>query len=398
MTTTELIHSADAHLYQNYGQRRVALERGSGSYLFDTDGRRYVDFYAGIAVSALGHGHPALVRAIAEQAGKLIHQSNHYLSEPNVALAERLCALTGMDRAFFCNSGTEANEAALKLARRYFYDKGERDRHVVLAFENSFHGRTMGALAVTGSAKYSEGFGPMPGALHVPYGDLGAASRALGPNVAAVIVEPMLGESGIVMPPPGFLAALRQLTSERGALLIVDEIQTGVGRTGTFLASQADGITADVVTLAKGLGGGVPIGAMLTTAALSSVLKPGLHGTTFGGNPLASAAALAVLHELTETNLMRSVIERGAQLTEGLRAIQSRHPVVTEVRGRGLLQAIALRPGTELPPVVAAIRDAGVVLVSGGTNALRFMPPLVISPTELDEGLDIVDRTLTRFD
>jgi len=382
-------------LYPNYRQPPIVLVRGQGSTLFDADGKRYLDFFAGIAVSTLGHGHPRLVRAIAEQAERLIHVSNYFFNEPNVRLAERLCRLSGMARAFFCNSGTEAIEASLKLARRHFFAKGESQRLRVVAFENSVHGRTLGALAATGQPKYRDGFGPLPAVTHVPYGDARAVAAAMGPDVAAVLVEPVQGEGGVLPAPPGFLAELRRITEQQGVLLIFDEVQTGVGRTGTFLACQAAGVEPDVVALAKALGGGVPIGAMLTKAALSEALPPGSHGSTFGGNPLASAAAHAVLDAIEQDALLDHVVQTGEYLGGELERLARRHEkVLVGARGRGLLRALLLKESIDARLVLGKLQEAGVLLTVAGGQALRFSPPLVVTRAELDEGLSKVDAVL----
>lgn len=394
-TTQDLVTAADSHLYQNYGPRSVVLERGQGSFVWDTEGRRYLDLYAGIAVSVLGHAHPGLTQAICAQAGKLLHQTNYFLTMPNVRLAQRLCALTGMERAFFCNSGTEATEAALKLVRRHFYDLGQTERFRVIAFDNAFHGRTLGALSLTGQAKYKEGFGPVGGVTHVPFGDLEATARAMGPDVAAIITEPIQAEGGIHVAPAGFLAGLRRLCTESGAFLIMDEIQTGMGRTGeAFLFSQAEDVRPDVVTMAKALGGGVPIGAMLCDGALAAALPPGSHGTTFGGNPLASAAALATLTAFEEEGLLERSRTLGEQLTRRLDDIVVRRPAVVARRGVGLLQGLVLADGIVPKEALTRLRDAGVLVTIAGSNVVRFTPALTISSKELDEGLDIVDRVL----
>jgi acetylornithine/N-succinyldiaminopimelate aminotransferase len=383
------------HLYPNYRQAPIAIVRGEGSILWDAAGNRYLDMLAGIAVSALGHAHPKLVSAIADQAARVIQVSNYYYNEPNVRLAAKLCALTGMQRAFFCNSGTEAVEASLKLARRHFHTQGQPERLKVLAFTNSFHGRTLGALAATGQEKYKEGFGPLPGALHVPFGDLDAVKRALGPEVAAVIIEPVQGEGGVLPAPEGFLRALRSLTTETGTLLIADEIQTGVGRTGTFLACEKEGVLPDIVTLAKGLAGGVPIGAMLSVKALEGALPPGSHGSTFGGNALASRAALTVLETIESEGLLARVRELGARLSQGLSELLARHPQKLEtVRGSGLLQAAVLREGIEPRGVLAELQKRGLLASVAGARAVRFSPPLVVTSSELDEAVGILDATL----
>jgi acetylornithine/N-succinyldiaminopimelate aminotransferase len=393
--TQDLLTAAENHLYPNYGPRAVVLERGQGSFVWDSEGRRYLDLYAGIAVSVLGHAHPALTQAICEQAGKLLHQTNYFLTVPNVRLASLLCELTGMQRAFFCNSGTEANEAALKLVRRYFYDRGQTDRFRVIAFDNAFHGRTLGALSVTGQSKYKEGFGPVGGVTHVPFGDLEATARALGPDVAAIITEPIQAEGGIHVAPPGFLAGLRRLASDAGAFLILDEIQTGMARTGSsFLYSQSLDVRPDVVTMAKALGGGVPIGAMLCDGALAGALPPGSHGTTFGGNPLASAAALATLTALLAEGLSERSRVLGEQLTRRLDDIVARRSAVVGRRGVGLLQGLVLADAIAPKEALVRLREAGVLVTLAGTNVIRFTPALTIDAQDLDAGLDIVDRVL----
>ncbi len=395
---SDLVALGQGHLYPNYRQPPVVLMRGEGSRVWDAAGKQYFDLFAGIAVSTLGHGHPRLASAIAEQAKQLIHVSNYFYNQPNVELAAKLCRLTAMDRAFFCNSGTEAIEACLKLSRRHFFAKGERERLRVIAFDNAFHGRTLGALAATGQPKYKDGFGPLPGVTHVPYGDVARVHQEMGPDVAAILVESVQGEGGVLPAPPGFLAALRDIVDEAGALLIADEVQTGVGRTGTFLGFEQDGVKADVVALAKGLAGGVPIGAMLCRAALAEALPPGSHGSTFGGNPLASAAALAVLQVLEEEDLLGQVRERGAQLSEGLARLSARHPrKVALSRGRGLLQALVLSDDVDARAVLLRLQDAGVLVTIAGGQALRFSPPLNITSSELGAALDIVDRVLGAY-
>jgi acetylornithine/N-succinyldiaminopimelate aminotransferase len=391
----DLLAIGQAHLYPNYRQAPVVVARGEGAVLWDVDGKRYLDMVAGVAVSSLGHGHPALVRAISEQAARVIQTSNYYYNEPNVLLAQKLCGLTGMARAFFCNSGTEAIEASLKLVRRHFYARGEKERTEVIAFHNAFHGRTLGALAATGTEKYREGFGPLPGATHVDYGDLDAVKRVFGPRTAGVIVEPVQGEGGVVPAPPGFLAGLRALCDQAGALLILDEIQTGVGRTGPFLASTTSGVRPDVLALAKGLGGGVPIGSMLTRAELADALPPGSHGSTFGGNPLASAAALAVLETLEREKVREHVESVGPELTRGLAALVQKHGTLVEAtRGSGLLQAIVLREHVDTRAMLGELARRGLLLSIAGGRALRFSPPLVVTRAVLEEAVGVLDATL----
>lgn len=395
MFQDDLVKLGRDHLYPNYRQPPLVLTRGEGSRVWDAAGKQYFDLFAGIAVSTLGHGHPALAAAIANQAKQLIHLSNYFYNQPNVELAAKLTHLTGMDRAFFCNSGTEAIEAILKLARRHFFSKGEPERLRVIAFDNAFHGRTLGALAATGTAKYREGFGPLLGVTHVPYGDVARVRQEMGPDVAGILVESIQGEGGVLPAPPGFLQALREIADEAGALLLADEIQTGVGRTGTFLGFQQYGVKPDALALAKGLAGGVPIGAMLCRQELSEALPPGSHGSTFGGNPLASAAALAVLETMDREGLLETVQRRGAELAARLQALGAKYPrLVSTSRGTGLLQALVLKDDVDARAVMSKLQDEGVLLTIAGGQGLRFTPPLNITSAELSGALDIVDRVL----
>ena len=395
---SELVSAGQTYLYPNYRQPPFVFVRGEGAQLFDGSGKRYLDLYAGIAVSTLGHAHPKLSAAIAAQAGKLLHVSNYFYNEPNVRLAEKLCRLTGMDRAFFCNSGTEAIEATLKLARRHFHARGQTERQRIIAFRNSFHGRTLGALAATGQDKYKDGFGPLPGVTHVTFGDSEAVRAAMGPDVAGILVEPVQGEGGVLPAPPGFLRDLRNLCDAHSALLLADEVQTGIGRTGKFLAFQHEGVEPDAVALAKALGGGVPIGAMVCKKFLEEALPPGSHGSTFGGNPLASAAALAVLDVLESDGLMAQVKQRGEELSALLAKTAAKFPKLVEcARGRGLLQALVLREGVDARKVMSVLQEAGVLLTIAGGQALRFSPPLIISRAELEEGVTVLERALTQY-
>jgi acetylornithine/N-succinyldiaminopimelate aminotransferase len=395
-TEAELLKSAGAHLYANYRQPPLVLVRGRGTEVWDSTGKRYLDLAAGIAVVSLGHAHPAWVEAVATQAGRLAHVSNYFFNVENVKLAERLTRATGMDRVFFCNSGTEAIEATLKLARRFFFAKGEKDRVRIIAFDNSFHGRTLGALAATGQKGYREGFGPLSPVTHVPYGDLAAVRAELKGDVAGVLVEPVQGEGGVLPAPAGFLKGLRALCDESGALLLADEVQTGIGRTGRFLAFEHAGVSADVVALAKGLGGGFPIGAMLCKERFGEALPPGSHGSTFGGNALASAAALAVLTTVETEHLTEGARDKGDHLARLLASLASRHERLVEgSRGLGLLQALVLKESVDARAVVGALRDAGLLVTVAGSRALRFSPPLTVSIPELDEGASIVDRVLS---
>ncbi len=378
MTDTEQLQDRYAEsIMLTYGVPPVALARGSGCTVWDVDGNSYLDLIAGIAVSALGHAHPAFVAAVAEQAGRLAHTSNLFLHEGQVALAERLLSLIGVDgRVFFCNSGAEANEAALKLVRRR---QGEQ-RPVMVAAEGSFHGRTMGALALTGKSSIRDPFRPFGVEVRfVPYGDPAALTAAVGPDCAAVFLEPCLGEGGVVPAPPGYLRAARAACDEAGALLVLDEIQSGLGRTGAWFAFQNESIVPDVLTLAKGLGGGLPIGACIGLGSCASTLGKGDHGSTFAGNPIACAAALAVLDTIERDRLLSNVTEVGAQLAAGIEAIG--HPLVTGVRGSGLWRAIVLAAPVSAA-VEAAARRAGFLVNAVQPDAVRLAPPLVLSADE----------------
>ncbi len=392
-----LLATASKRLYPNYKQAPMVLARGRGCELFDVDGRRWLDLCAGVAVCSVGHAHPKLVQAIAEQAARLMHVSNYFYNEQNILLAEELCARSGMARAMFGNSGAEANEALFKLARRHFYAKGgdEAKRTKIIAFHNAFHGRTMGALSMTGTPKYREGFGEVSGVVHVAYGDLDAVKAAMGPDVAGVIVEAVQGEGGVLPAPRGFLAGLRALCDEHGALLLFDEVQTGIGRLGRWFGYQDTGARPDAISLAKGMGGGFPIGAMLTTEALATALPAGTHGSTFGGNPLASAAARAVLQILDEEQLVQGAKHKGELLSSMLGEVTRALPAVCEgERGEGLLRGLVLKQGFVVRDLLPKLADAGVLLTAAGERVLRFSPPLVVSESELAEGVAVVRKVL----
>jgi len=391
----ELVALARQHLYPNYKPAPLAIVRGRGCELFDADGRRWLDLCAGVAVCSVGHGHPSLARAIAEQAATLMHVSNYFYNEPNILLADELCRRTGFARAFFCNSGTEANEALLKLARHYFFAQGQTDRVRIVAFHDAFHGRTLGALSMTGTPKYREGFGPLGPVTHVAYGDADAVEQAMGPDVAAIIVEPLQGEGGVVPAPPGFLVKLRSLADRHGVLLLADEVQTGIGRLGRFLGFDGSGVRPDAIALAKGLGGGFPIGAMLTTEKLSGALPAGTHGSTFGGNALASSAALAVLRIVDSENLVEGAATKGEALGEMLQRLAHDLPdVCAGARGQGLLRGLVLRQGLVVRDLLPRLQDAGVLLTAAGERVLRFSPPLVVTLAELEEGVRAVRSVL----
>ncbi len=396
--SAELLALAQKRLYPNYKPAPIVVARGKGCELFDVDGRRWLDLAAGVAVCAVGHAHPKLVAALSEQAARVMHVSNYFYNEENVLLADALCERSGFSRAFFCNSGAEANEAMFKLARRHFYAKGDTKRTRFIAFHNAFHGRTMGAVSLTGTPKYREGFGGIEGVTHVAYGDLDAVKSELKDDVAAIIVEPVQGEGGVLPPPAGFLEALRTLTTERGALLLIDEVQTGIGRTGHWFGFQSSGVRPDAISLAKGLGGGCPIGAMLTTEELATALPPGTHGSTFGGNPLASAAARAVLAIIEEEGLVTGAKTKGEHLSALLNELAREMPNICEgERGVGLLRGLVLKQGFVVRDILPKIAEAGVLLTAAGERVLRFTPPLVVTDAELAEGVAAVRKVLSSF-
>jgi acetylornithine aminotransferase len=372
---------AGRDLVRSFGPRMQMFVRGEGAYLWDADGNRYLDFLAGIAVNSLGHAHPVFVDALATQAATLAHVSNYFATPPQLALAARLKRLAGTGeagRVYFGNSGAEANEAAFKLARLH----GGRDRPRILALTNSFHGRTMGTLALTGKPSMREPFLPMTPGVEFIDSTVEALENALDERVAALFVEPIKGEAGVIDLPEGYLAAARQLTERHGALLIIDEIQTGAGRTGEWFAFQHAGIIPDAVTVAKGIGGGFPIGALITFDASADLFYPGTHGSTFGGNALGTAVANAVLAEIERAGLVANSAERGAQLREIIVRIDS--PLVAECRGRGLLVGVGLRHPVAAS-VVAAAQERGLVINAPNSETIRLVPPLNIGDVELDE-------------
>ncbi len=374
----------------------IVLKKGSGATVIDVDGKRYLDFVAGVAVDALGHADPRFVKAIQKQASELIHISNYYYSIPQIELAKRLVADSFADRVFFCNSGTEANEAAIKLARKYAKEKSGPDCFEIIATEGSFHGRTLGALSATGQEKLQKGFEPLlPGFKHVPFDDPDAVEKTITPRTAAVLVEPIQGERGVQIPDPGYLARLREICDRRGVLLILDEVQTGIGRTGRLFAYEHAGISPDIMTLAKGLGGGVPIGALLAKETVARTFTPGSHSSTFGGNPLACAAGCAVMERITPKAFLKGVRDRGAYLMKGLSKIQKKTSRIKAVRGIGLIVAADLT--VPAAPVVDRARERGLLLNRTSDETLRFVPPLTIGRPEIDKMITLLTDIITEF-
>ncbi|WP_186386857.1 MULTISPECIES: aspartate aminotransferase family protein [unclassified Stappia] len=379
-------------LYQTYSRANLEFVRGEGVWLETSDGRRFLDCAAGIAVNSLGHSHPGLVKALKDQADKLWHVSNVYAIEGQETFARKLTQATFADRVFCTNSGAEALECAIKTARRYFYAKGEPERIDIITFEGAFHGRTLATIAAGGQEKYLEGFGPKaPGFIQVPFGDHEALLAAIGDTTAGLLIEPIQGEGGVRPVPTEYLREMRRLCDEHGILLILDEVQTGVGRTGKLFAHEWAGITPDIMAVAKGIGGGFPLGACLATEEAASGMKPGTHGTTYGGNPLAMAVGNAVLDVVLADGFLESVQKKGLLLKQKLAAVVDGHPAIfEEIRGKGLMLGLKCRvTNTEL---LSHFREAGVLAVGAGDNVLRIMPPLTITEAEIEEAVARIDR------
>jgi acetylornithine/N-succinyldiaminopimelate aminotransferase len=387
------IERADKVVMNTYGRQPLVLVKGEGSRVWDDAGREYLDFVSGLAVVNLGHAHPDVAKAAAAQLTQLVHVSNIYYTTPMVELAEALVRLSFADRVFFANSGAEVNEGAIKLARRYSRERFGEGRHRIICTENSFHGRTFGALSATGQSKFWQGFEPLlPGFVFVPFNDLGAVARAVDNTVCAVLLEPIQGEGGVKMPSPDYLKGLRQLCDDQGLLLILDEIQTGLGRTGKLFAHENFGITPDVMTLAKGLANGLPMGALLATEKVASAFVPGTHASTFGAGPVVAAAAKTALELLSRPEFLARVRQRGAFLKERLADLQSRSAIIKEVRGLGLMWGLEL--SQEGTPLVAACRERGLLVNCTQGNVIRLLPPLVVGVDEINQALGILAEAL----
>ena len=387
-----MTNSAPSHLLPVFARVDLGFERGEGAWLIATNGDRYLDFTSGVAVNALGHAHPHLVKALQEQATKLWHMSNLFKSPDGEVLAARLCEQSFADFVFFCNSGAEAMEGVIKLVRHHHFSKGHGERYRIITFEGAFHGRTLGTLAATGSAKYLEGFGPpMDGFDQVPHGDIEAVKKAIGPHTAGILIEPVQGEGGVRGAPQAFFKALRALCDEHGLLLAFDEVQTGMGRTGELFAYKRTGVTPDVMSLAKALGGGFPIGAVLATAQAAAGMAPGSHGSTFGGNPLAVAAAKAVLDVVLKPGFFEHVQKMSLLLKQKLASVVDRYPgVLSEVRGEGLLIGVkAVVPSGDL---ITALRNEKLLTVGAGDNVVRFLAPLIVTEAEIDQSIASLER------
>jgi len=375
-----------------YGRHPLTLLSGKGSRVWDDQNHEYLDFVSGIAVNTLGHAHPRLIHAIAEQAATMLHCSNLYHIPEQIDLAERLCQLSGLDRVFFCNSGAEANEAAMKLARKFFYDAGSKRRTIITATQ-SFHGRTMQTIAATGQDKVKTGFDPLPvGFKHVPLNDLKTLTESVDSHTAAILLEPLQGEGGVNLASVEYLQGVRSLCNQHGVLLILDEVQTGIGRTGSMFAFEQANIQPDILTLAKGLGGGVPIGAMLAKEDIATSFSAGTHGTTFGGNPLSCVAASTVLSVIEQENILANVLARGQQLREGLQGLKQCFDCIEGVRGQGLLLGLACN--IEVASLIECCRQHGLLVLPAGPKVLRLLPPLNISKEDISEALLLLEQCL----
>ncbi len=382
------VEEGQKYLIGNYARYPVSFVRGEGIYLYDDKGKRYIDMLAGIAVNTLGYNHPALTKAICQQSEKILHVSNLFYIKPQIDVAKILVENSSGDKVFFCNSGAEANEAAIKLARRYFYDKGE-NRFEIITFEGGFHGRTLATVKATAQPKYQEGFEPLPeGFRYAIFNDIQSVKEALSEKTAAVMIEIIQGEGGVRPAEKDFLLEVYSLCKDKGILFIVDEVQTGIGRTGRFFAYQHFGIEPDIITVAKGLGGGVPIGAVIAKEEVAKVLVPGTHGSTFGGNYLATAAAKAVLEEVLKGDFIKKVEEKGEYLQKKLKEIG------LKPRGKGLMVGCPLPEEIKAQDIVLKALEKGVVVGTAGENTLRFVPPLIITEKEIDEGISVLKQVL----
>ena len=398
-TKDALMAGSQSAVMKTYGRAELAFASGEGCWLVTDDGSRYLDCASGIAVNTLGHSHPGLVAALREQAGKLWHTSNLYRIPGQERVAAKLAALTGLDQVYFCNSGAEANESAVKIARRAMHERGEPDRMTILCATGSFHGRTLGMLAATDKPANRTGFGPMPdGFEHVAFGNLNALRDRMGPHVAAVMIEPVQGEGGARDAQDEYLAGVRAAADEFGALVIADEVQCGIGRTGTLFAYETSGIRPDIIAVAKGLGGGFPVGAVIASEAVGNAMTPGTHGSTFAGNPLAMAVAEVVLDELGAPGFLEDVRRRAGIMRDSLQAVADRYEgAVVELRGRGFLCGVRLADALPAGDAVAAMREENLLTVPAGENTVRFLPPLVISEEEIALAAETFERVLGRM-
>ena len=393
MTTTDIKSMATEYIINTYGDRSLAFVKGEGPYLWDAEGKKYLDFLGGLAVNGLGHAHPKVVAAIREQAGNILHTSNLYYIQPQAELAKLLIDNSDMDQCFFCNSGAEANEAAIKLARKYTKDKGRTDAYEIITMDNSFHGRTMATITATAQTKYHVGFEPMlEGFTYIPFDDLAATESAINDKTCAILVEPIQSEGGVNIPSDGYLQGLRELCDKNNLLLIFDEVQTAMGRLGTFFGYQSYGVVPDVITMAKALGSGVPIGAMLAKRDVAESFVPGTHAATFGGNFLSSAAAVATIKTILEENLAVNAVKMGNYLAGGLMELKDKFPI-KEVRGKGLLRGLVMEEDAK--PLAAKCIENGLVTICTNDYVLRLLPPLNINNSHVEEAVNLVEKSMS---
>lgn len=396
MDPQTLIKLSEQYIAPTYSRFPIILVRGKGTRVWDAEGREYIDFVSGLAVCNLGHCHPKVVRAIQEQAERLIHVSNFYYIEPQIQLATLLCKHSFADKVFFCNSGAEANEGALKLARKYAKEKMGKDRYEVITMENSFHGRTLATLTATAQEKYHKGYAPLvPGFKYVPFNDPDSVRKAIDGKTCAILVEPIQGEGGVRIPSEGYLQALREICNEKGILLIFDEVQVGMGRTGRLFAYQHENVEPDMMTLAKSLAGGVPIGALLIRKGIAEAFQPGDHASTFGGNPLATAAGVAAMRAILEEGMLENCKKVGNYFLSRLKEMKERFPFIQEVRGKGLILGVELRiEGTSF---VKEMMKRGFLINCTMGNVLRFLPPLIIKKEEVDQMLEALEEVFNKL-
>ena len=396
MTNKKITQLTERHVAATYGRYPIALVKGKGMHVWDASGNKYLDFVAGVAVDSLGHCPPAVVRAIRKQAGQLLHVSNWFHIEPQARLAAEITRLSFGDKVFFCNSGTEATEGAIKLARKFFVDQGQKNKTEIITTYKSFHGRTLGAMSATPQDKVQKGFGPLvPGFKYVPFDDIAAMKKTITSKTCAVMVEPIQGESGVNIPSKTYLKELRKLCTERNVLLILDEVQTGFGRTGHLFAYQGFGAKPDIMTLAKGLGAGVPIGALVMTNNVAKALGPGTHGSTFGGNPLVCAAALASVDIVSDKLFLRNVQNMGKYFLSRLMELAKKLPVIKEVRGMGLILAIDIDGSSA--EVAKDCMEQGILVNSIQPGTLRFIPPLIVTQKNIDTLIRVLTKSLTQL-
>lgn len=396
MNNQDMLAANKKYIMDTYASFPIALEKGEGSYVWDFEGKKYLDFVSGIAVNCLGYNDSVFIENITEQLKKIHHCSNLYVTKPSIDLAKVLVENSDFDKVFFCNSGAESVEAALKICRKYGSTKKGDHAYEIITMKNSFHGRTLGTVTATGQEKYQKGFGPLlPGVKYVDYNDFESLEKTVNENTCAIVLEAIQGEGGVNPANKEYLEKVRALCDEKDIVMVFDEVQTGIGRTGKLFGYQVHGVKPDVISLAKGLGGGIPIGAMLAVDKVAKVFSPGEHASTFGGNPIATTAGLTVLDRLLNGGVLENVVKQGAYLTEKLEALKAKYPVITDIRGVGLIQGIELSiAGSEL---VGKCIEKGLLLVGAGANVVRFVPPLIITSDEIDEAIDILDSALSEI-